>query len=91
MGSKELGLRLAAVASLAIPPTGAIGVQNSTAGALDGDVVAFDLEERAGPFLVAPSRGALEDDLHISIQVSDISWRFISLFRCLRSCHRSNH
>lgn len=94
MGSKELGLRLAAIASLAIPPARTIGVQNGTAGSLNRDVVALNLEERAGPFFVAPSRGALEDDLQVSIQVSIFSWKVhllnvrltvVPSFRSLRS------
>lgn len=63
MGVEELGLGLAAVASLAIPPAGAIGIENGTAGAGDLDAAAFDLQERASPLFVAPGRCALEDDL----------------------------
>lgn len=60
---EELGLRLAAVAALRVPPAGSVGVQLRTGGSLDGDAVALDLEEGAFPFLVAPGGGALEDDL----------------------------
>lgn len=60
---EELGLRLAAVAALRVPPAGSVGVQLCTGGSLDGDALALDLEERAFPFLVAPGGGALEDDL----------------------------
>lgn len=63
MSSKELGLCLSAVAALAIPPTGAIRVQNGTTGTLDGDAIAFNLEQRARPLLIAPGSCTLKDDL----------------------------
>lgn len=63
MGSKELGLCLAAVATLAVPPAGTIRVQNGTTGTLDGDFIALNLEQRANPLLVAPGRCSLKDNL----------------------------
>lgn len=60
---EELGLRLAAVAALAVPPARAVGVEQGPARPLDGDVLSLDLQERAGPFLVPPCRGPLKDDL----------------------------
>lgn len=63
VSSKEFWLRLAAVATLAIPPAGAIRVQNGTTGALDGDIIAFNLEQRARPLFVAPGGCSLKDNL----------------------------
>lgn len=63
MGSKELWLRLATVAAFTIPPTGALGVQNRATGALDGDIIALDLEQRARPLFIAPSSRSLKNDL----------------------------
>lgn len=63
VSSEELGLRLATVATLAIPPTGAVWVQNRAAGTLDGDTIALNLEQRARPLLVTPSSCTLENDL----------------------------
>lgn len=63
VGVEELGLGLAAVAALAVPPPGAVGVEVRARGALDRDLLALDLEERAVPLFVAPGRLALEDDL----------------------------
>lgn len=65
MSRKELGLRLATVGSLAIPPTGAVWIQNGTTGTLDSDIIALNLEQGARPLLVAPSSCTLKDDLYI--------------------------
>ena len=42
MGVEELGLRLAAVAALAIPPTTAVTVEIGAVGPGDGDVSSGD-------------------------------------------------
>lgn len=63
VSSKELWLRLAAIATLAIPPAGTIRVQNGTTGTLDGDIIAFNLEQRTRPLFITPSGCSLKDDL----------------------------
>lgn len=60
---EELGLGLATIAAFAIPPTSTVGVQISTRGALNIDPGAFNLEQWANPFLVAPGGLAFEDNL----------------------------
>lgn len=64
VSSEELGLGLAAVASLAIPPTGTVRVKLRTAGTGDGNILALDLEQWTSPLLVAPGSGTLEDNLN---------------------------
>lgn len=63
VSSKELWLRLAAIATLAIPPAGTIRVQNGTTGTLDGDIIALNLEQRTGPLFIAPGGCSLKDNL----------------------------
>lgn len=63
MGIEELGLGLSTTAALAIPPPSTVGVQGGTAGTLDGNLGALDLQKRAVPLLVAPGSLTLEDDL----------------------------
>ena len=65
VGVEELGLGLAAVGSLAVPPAGPLGVQLGAAGTLDSDILALDLQERTVPLLVTPGGLTLEDDLEI--------------------------
>lgn len=60
---KELGLGHAAAAPFAVPPAGPVRVEVRARGARDGDARAFDLEEGAVPFCVAPGCFAFEDDL----------------------------
>jgi hypothetical protein len=43
MSSEELGLRYAAVTTLAIPPPGTVGIEHRTTRALDGDIFALEL------------------------------------------------
>lgn len=57
----DLGLCFATVAALAIPPTSTVRVENCARRSLNGDLVATDAQERAGPLLVAPCRGTLKD------------------------------
>jgi hypothetical protein len=64
VSSEELGLGLAAVASLAVPPTGTVRVELRTAGTGDGNILALDLEQWTSPLLVAPGSGTLKDNLH---------------------------
>lgn len=63
VGVEELGLGLATVRALAIPPLGAIAIDNVARGAGDGDVSSRDRDQGAFPLLVAEGSGALEDDL----------------------------
>lgn len=65
VSSKELWLRLAAIATLAIPPAGTIRVQNGTTGTLDSDIIAFNLEQRTRPLFIAPGGCSLKDNLQI--------------------------
>lgn len=62
VGGEELGLLLATVSTLAVPPASAVSVKDGT-GTVDSDLLSRDLQQRAGPLLVAPGGGALEDDL----------------------------
>lgn len=63
VSGKELGLCLATVSTLAIPPAGTIRVELRAAGTGDGDILALDLQHGARPLLIAPSGCTLEDDL----------------------------
>lgn len=67
MRVKELGLRHAARATLAIPILGTTAVEDGTGCSLDGDGLALDLQERSVPLFVAPGCRALEDDLSWSV------------------------
>lgn len=62
VGGEELGLLLATVSALAVPPTGTVSVEGGT-GTVDSDLLSRDLQKRASPLLVAPGGGTLEDDL----------------------------
>jgi hypothetical protein len=64
VSSEELGLDLAAVASLAVPPTGTVRVELCTAGTGDGNILALDLQQWTSPLLVAPGSGTLKDNLN---------------------------
>lgn len=63
VGIEELGLLLAAVTPLAIPPAGSITIENGTGGSPDSDISPGDGDQGARPFLVAEGGGSLEDDL----------------------------
>ena len=63
MGVEELGLGLATVGTLAIPPLGAISVNNVARCTRDGNVAAGNGDQRTLPLLVTEAGGALEDDL----------------------------
>ena len=62
MGVEELGLFLAAVGSLSVPPAGSIAVESGTS-AIDSDGVTGDGDEGTGPLLVTEGGGTLEDDV----------------------------
>lgn len=63
VGREELGLLLATVASLAVPPTSTITVNLSTRVLLDGNTGSGRGNQGALPFLVAEGGGTVEDDL----------------------------
>jgi hypothetical protein len=65
VGIEELGLGLAAVGALSIPPTG-------TVGSLDGDIGSRDLDERTAPLFVTESSGALEDNLFSPLKIASL-------------------
>jgi hypothetical protein len=60
---EELGLGLAAVGSLSVPPAGTVSVENRTGGSLDSNVSSGDRDQRTGPFFVTEGSFSLEDDL----------------------------
>ena len=59
---EELGLGLAAVRALGVPPASTITVEGSTS-AIDGERVTRDGNKRALPLLVSKGGSALEDDM----------------------------
>ena len=63
VGVHELGLRLAAVRALAVPPARTFTVNHGVFGGSDGDVGPRKTDQRALPFLVTEGGGALESDL----------------------------
>jgi hypothetical protein len=65
VGVEELGLGLAAIASLSVPPASPTTVEDGSRSTSDGDISSRDGDERAGPFLVPEAGGALEYNLHL--------------------------
>jgi hypothetical protein len=63
MGIEKLGLGLASVGALAIPPARTIAVDLSIVGRFNGDARAGYSDQRTVPFLVAEGGGTLENDL----------------------------
>lgn len=59
---EELGLGLAAVRALGVPPASTITVEGST-GAIDSERVTRDGNKRAFPLLVSKGGSALENDV----------------------------
>jgi hypothetical protein len=62
VGVEELGLGLAAVRALGVPPASTITVESSTS-TIDSERVARDGDKRASPLLVSKGGSALEDDM----------------------------
>jgi hypothetical protein len=60
---EELGLGLAAVATLGVPPAGAVAVDLGAGLLLDGDGGSGDRDQGALPLFVAEGGFSLEDDL----------------------------
>jgi len=71
VGVEELGLGLATVGALGVPPAGSIAIESGTS-AIDGDVVARDGDERALPLLVTEGGGTLEDDVGALREVGQV-------------------
>ena len=59
---EELGLGLAAVRALGVPPASTVTVEGSTS-AIDSERVTRDGDKRASPLLVSEGGSALEDDM----------------------------
>ena len=57
VGIEELGLLLAVIASLAIPPTGTITLDLTTRGLVDSNGVAGNRDQRTNPLLVTKGGG----------------------------------
>lgn len=62
VGVQELGLLLAAVGALAVPPARAVTVNEAALGHVDGDLLTLDADQGALPLLVLEGGGALEGD-----------------------------
>jgi hypothetical protein len=72
VGVEELGLGLATVGTLAIPPSATLAVNDGARSTDDGDVVSRDRNERTTPLLVTKGGGALEGDGGASSQAGQI-------------------
>ena len=71
MGVEHLGLGLATVGALGVPPTGSISVESGTS-AVDGDVVTRDGDKGTLPLLVAEGGGTLEDNVGALLEVGQV-------------------
>ena len=72
MGVHELGLLLAAIGALAVPPSRALTVNHGVFGGSDGDVGSLKTDQRTLPFLVAEGGGAFEGDLGAVLDVGQV-------------------
>jgi hypothetical protein len=72
VGVEELGLGLATVSTLAIPPSAALAIKDGARGTDDGDLVTRDRDKRTAPLLVSKGGGALESDGGASSQAGQI-------------------
>jgi len=61
VGIEELGLGLAAVRALPVPPTTSVAIEDRARRTSDRDVSAADGDQWASPLFVAESRSAFED------------------------------
>lgn len=71
MSVEELGLVLAAVGALGVPPAASIAVESGTS-AVDGDVVTGDGDEGTLPLLVTESGSTLEDNVGALLEVGQV-------------------
>lgn len=69
VGAEELGLLLAAVAALAVPPSLTLAVDGVSSSSLDEKIVTSEGDERALPLSIAESGLALEDDLQVLLDL----------------------
>lgn len=83
---KELGLGLATVGALGIPPPLALALNRVARLAVNDNVGAAEGDQRSTPFLVAESRRALEDDLPVQPCLAQISI-YTRFCPCLPECH----
>jgi hypothetical protein len=60
VGVDELGLGLATVGTLAVPPAGTLAVDDSAGGLGDGDALTAEADQGSLPFLVSEGGGTLE-------------------------------
>ena len=72
VGVEELGLGLATISTLAVPPSAALTVEDGTRSTDDGDLVARDGDKRSTPLLVAKSGSTLEGNGGAGSQVGQI-------------------
>ena len=63
MSVEEFRLGFPAIGTFTVLPASAIGVEFGAGSSLNGDFVAFELEEGSVPFGVAPGCCTFEDDL----------------------------
>jgi hypothetical protein len=63
VGVEELGLGLATVGSLSVPPAGTIAIEDGSGSSLDGNVGSGNRDEGTRPLLVAESGLTFKDDL----------------------------
>jgi hypothetical protein len=71
VGVEELGLVLATVRALGVPPAASITIESGTS-AVDGDVVAGDGDEGTLPLLVTESGSTLEDNVGTLLEVGQV-------------------
>ena len=71
MGVEELGLFLAAVGALSVPPAGSVTIESGTS-AVDGEGVAGDGDEGTGPLLVTEGGGTLEDNVGTLVETGQV-------------------
>jgi len=72
VGVEELGLGLATVGALAVPPSAALAVDDGTRSTNDGDLVTRDGNKRTAPLLVTKGSGTLEGDGGTCSQASQV-------------------
>ena len=69
---EELGLGLAAIAALAVPPASTVAIQNTASSTGNGDGSTGNADEGSFPLLVAEGSGALENDVGSALQASQV-------------------
>lgn len=72
MRVEELGLSLATVRALAIPPLCAVAIDDMPRGAVHGDLSTRDGDQGALPLLVAKGSSTLEGDSRASVQLGQV-------------------